>query len=124
MTIISRLFAYTRHYFQEICYMTDTTCKAIGKELFTTIYAHPRKVKHDTPKMRIIQQNPSIQWPQVWKNLHTLLINDGIRSTCYRTFRDLIPTQTRLFRIHRQPSSACTHYMTPDILTHRLTACK
>ena len=74
--------------------------------------------------MRINQQYSSTKWPEAWKNLHTVPFNDEIRSTWYRTIHDLIPSQTRLFRSHRQPYSAFTHCMTPDTLIHRLTACK
>lgn len=33
--------------------------------------------------MRILLQRPKTEWPQVWRNLHTVPINDVVRSTWY-----------------------------------------
>jgi hypothetical protein len=60
--------------------------------LFTALFSlnmlqEDRSLTH---QMRILLQRPSTVWPQVWRNKHIVPVNDLLRSTWYRTIRDLI----------------------------------
>ena len=102
-TFLHRLTTGYENYSHTIfakCYTTTTLRHITGKDYSTSIYIHLWAAKQDAPKMWIFLQGPSTEWSQVWKNLHNVPINGAIRSTCYRTIHDLIPTQIRPSRIH------------------------
>lgn len=55
--------------------------------------------------------------------LPVTLSGSNQRSTWYCTIHDLMPTQFRLFRIHRQFLSDFTYCCVADTLLHRLSGC-
>jgi hypothetical protein len=75
------------------------------------------------PIKRIVRHRPHIPWANVWKNLHTLGLDDDIKSVWYAVIHDIVPTHARLAAINRMTSAACQTGGDEDTLIHRLVRC-
>lgn len=73
--------------------------------------------------MRITIRFASPDWARVWANMSKPFLKEEISTTWYRVIYDIIPTQSRLHKIHLQASDACTKCAQTDTLLHQLTTC-
>jgi hypothetical protein len=77
----------------------------------------------NSPRVRIMEKNPDIQWTRVWKNLRTPGLPDAIKSIWYEAIHDIIPTHQRLAAINIVPNMNCETCGNIDTLAHRLNKC-
>jgi hypothetical protein len=96
----------TRGTFQRRVYdILRTTC---------TVATKPREV-------RIMQLQPTIDWPLVWGNIHNVLLPDSAGSAWYMVIHDIITTNVRLDRIRLMEAENCAKCGRQDTILHRLT---
>jgi alkylhydroperoxidase family enzyme len=74
-------------------------------------------------EMRLVKQWPLNDWDRIWRNLHTAVITDTLKSTWYNIIHDLITTKKRLAAIRLVDSNQCDRCAKADTLIHRLTDC-
>jgi hypothetical protein len=70
-----------------------------------------------------VVNNPAIEWPRVWKNLHTAWLLPVIRSEWYAVIHELLPTNDRLRRIAKLDTDRCGACGLPDSTAHRVMEC-
>ena len=58
-------------------------------------------------EMRISKLWPQAEWKVIWKNLQAAPVSDPVKITWYRLNHDIIPTNTRLHRIHISSTDTC-----------------
>lgn len=80
-------------------------------------------VASTTSDVRIITLYPTLNWPQIWRNLQTARVPDEVKSAWFLTIHDVIPTNEHLFKIHLVDTNRCNHSDQIDTLSHRMTEC-
>ena len=67
--------------------------------------------------------HPTLNWPQIWRNLQMSWIPGEVKSAWFMAIHDLIPTNDRLFKIHLADTSLCNNCDQFDTLSHLKTEC-
>jgi len=73
--------------------------------------------------MRITKLWPQADWEMIWGNLLGGPVPDSDIATWYKVINDIIPTNTRLHRIHMSSTETCTEFGNNDTLVYGLTEC-
>jgi len=95
----------------------------IFKKRVYDIISYLDNVRHNPPAIRIAQKHPATPWERVWRNLHGAEVPDAVKSTCFATIHDIIPTNDRLAAIHLSDTSSCSRCGNPDSIQHKITDC-
>jgi hypothetical protein len=75
-------------------------------------------------QMRITDKHPTIQWANVWTNIHHPAFSDSIKSTWYVVVHDIVPTNERLAVKRITDIDRRTQCDRLDTLTHRIISCQ
>jgi len=73
--------------------------------------------------MRITKLWPQADWEMIWENLRVAPVPGTVIATRYKVIHDIIPTNTRLHRIHMSSTESCTACGNRDTQMHRLIEC-
>jgi len=71
-----------------------------------------------------MQFKPRIDWATVWNNFYNTQTSEGAGSAWYVVIHNILPTYTRLHRIHLVESEACSLCGKQDTTLHQLTECR
>ena len=74
-----------------------------------------------TKEIRVITMHPTLNWSQIWQNLHMAWVHDDVKSAWFLAIHDIIPTKERLFKIHLADTNRCNQCDQIDTLPHRIT---
>jgi len=75
------------------------------------------------PEVRLTLIQPGIEWEKVWNNHRNIRTSEVARSAWYRELHDLLPTNTRLYRMRLVEMENYTLCEKMDTTVHRLTEC-
>jgi hypothetical protein len=76
-----------------------------------------------TKEIRVITMHPTLNWSQIWQNLHMAWVHDDVKSAWFLAIHDIIPTKERLFKIYLADTNQCNQCDQTDTLLHRITEC-
>jgi hypothetical protein len=100
----------------------DENTKAFKKRIYNTLHTMERAATGNR-EIGVVKQWPLNDWDRIWRNLHTAVITDTLKSTWYNIIHDLIPTKEQLAAIRLADSNQCDKCSKTDTLIHRLTDC-
>jgi hypothetical protein len=60
-----------------------------------------------TREIRVITMHPTLNWPQIWQNIHMAWVPDDMKSAWFLAIHDIIPTKEHLFKIHLAVMNRC-----------------
>jgi len=80
-------------------------------------------VASTTREIQVITMHPTLNWPQIWQNLHMAWGPDDVKSAWFLAIHDIIPTKERLFKIHLADTNRCNQCDQTDTLPHGITEC-
>jgi hypothetical protein len=117
---------HLRPYAMDMAYVTrlgtDETRKRFKRSIYTMLL-HTAKRVLGRSEPRIVRKHPEIYWKRIWTNLHTPGVTHTLKTTCYTTVHELIPTNVRLAAIQLTDTISCNRCGQPDSLQHRITDC-
>jgi hypothetical protein len=125
---IPQSLEYMRQYASGMAYV-DPPNQGEGKMMYRQrIYEYGALRSMDaagsTPReMRIVMRYSTVEWDQVWINLHTTWASDNIKVMWFLVIHDLLPTNERLHRINLTETSKCK-VCGEDTRLHRLIECQ
>jgi hypothetical protein len=93
------------------------------RRIYATLLQLTIKKNRDC-EMRISRKYPAVDWKRIWRNLHTSGLSSSIKSTCYATINDIIPTHDRLADIHLVTTNARPRCNNPDSVIRSQIAVK
>jgi hypothetical protein len=125
LQVIPRKFEYMRLFLGEWTYMLEPQPEENPRTFKRRVYSTLRGLKNGTaelPRMRIMINMASTEWPRIWDNISKPFLPEDVRSTWYCVVHDIIPAQVRLYKIRLQASEKCIKCTQVDTLTHRMTS--
>jgi len=123
---IHRTLKYLRIYALEWAYLEPKTQDGTPRHFKRRVYRALRNMaKMTTPlrDVRVTQIQPKHLWGNVWNNLHSIPKSEVLKSAWYTMIHDLLPTNTRVYRIRLLETEDCTMCGEKDTTFHRLTEC-
>jgi hypothetical protein len=124
---IQRNLDYLRVFAREMAYVASVGYVENGNEFKKRLIRGMRMMAENAtgrPQMRITDKNPTIQWANVWTNIHHPALSDSIKSTWYVVVHEIVPTNERLAAKRITDTDRCTRCDRLDTLTHRIIACQ
>lgn len=116
---------YIGEYVIDIAYARSRHNTESEKAYKTFLYATMNLLSNASTQQqetRISKLWPQAEWTVIWKNLQAAPVSDPVKITWYRVIH-IIPTNTRLHRIHISSTDTCKESGSRDTLGHRLTEC-
>jgi hypothetical protein len=74
--------------------------------------------------IRAQKKIPDIKWTTVWRNINMKFLPQYVRTIWYVITHDILPTNSRLYKIKLHENGKCKCCDQYDTITHRCTACK
>lgn len=98
------------------------TMRAAGKELAQDTHRHLlQSIATNAPRVQELQ--PTLNWEQIWENIHTKGLSSDARASWFLATHDVVCTKERVSRVKRDLDPTCETCNQPDTLTHRLVSC-
>ena len=122
--------AYIKSVVQCVVYTREIYEKAnIGKIMdikLTTKEIYKIKNSQRQTDIRIMTKNnhKHIAWDKVWKNINNNVLSSQVRSVWFKIVHDVIPTNSRLYKIKLKTEPICEQCLQEDTILHRLTKCR
>ena len=73
--------------------------------------------------MRIVWNQPEVDWQRVFRNIHKNGLTNTVTSKYYAAIHCILPTHDRLATIHLVPTTACPNCQNQVSVLHRITEC-
>ena len=118
--------AYLRAYVNDMAYATpsgqEESTKHFRRRLYTTLHTMATAAS-TIREIRVVTTHPTLNWPQIWRNLQAVWVLDDANSAWFMAIHDIIPTNDRLFKIHLADTNRCNYCAQTDTLSHRMAEC-
>ena len=102
--------AYVRAYTTDMAYVKprghDESSKHFRRRLYNTLRTMALAAS-TTSEIRVITMHPTLNWPQIWQNLHKAWVPDDVKSAWFLAIHEIIPTKKRPFKIHLADTNRC-----------------